>query len=37
MDETIGPRDAAEEIDSLLPPLRVDRRGFVKTALSARQ
>jgi carboxymethylenebutenolidase len=35
MDESTGVRDAAEEIDSLLPPLHVDRRGFVKTALSA--
>src|SRR5262245_3927641 len=34
MDESTGVRVAAEEIDSLLPPLRVDRRGFVKTALS---
>jgi carboxymethylenebutenolidase len=35
MDETTRLRDAAEEIDSLLPPYHVDRRGFVKTALSA--
>jgi len=35
MDESSGLRGAAEEIDSLLPPLQVDRRGFVKTALSA--
>ena len=35
MDEATGLRDAAQEIDSLLPPLLVDRRGFVKTALSA--
>jgi carboxymethylenebutenolidase len=35
MDEATGLRDAAQEIDSLLPPLHVDRRGFVKTALSA--
>jgi carboxymethylenebutenolidase len=35
MDQTPGLRDAAEEIESLLPSLRVDRRGFVKTALSA--
>jgi carboxymethylenebutenolidase len=35
MDEPTGLRDAAEEIDSLLPPLVVNRRGFVKTALSA--
>lgn len=35
MDESTGVRDAAEEIDSLLPALHVDRRGFVKTALSA--
>jgi len=35
MDEATGLRDATQEIDSLLPPLHVDRRGFVKTALSA--
>src|SRR5262249_54765115 len=35
MDESTGVRTAVEEIDSLLPPLRVDRRGFVKTALSS--
>jgi carboxymethylenebutenolidase len=35
MDESTGLRGAADEIDSLLPALRVDRRGFVKTALSA--
>ena len=35
MDEPTGVRSAAEEIDSLLPPLIVNRRGFVKTALSA--
>jgi carboxymethylenebutenolidase len=34
MEESTGVRVAAEEIDSLLPPLRVDRRGFVKTALT---
>jgi len=27
--------DAASELDSLKPPLRLDRRGFVKTSLSA--
>jgi carboxymethylenebutenolidase len=35
MDETTRLRDAAEEIDSLLPSVQIDRRGFVKTALSA--
>ena len=34
-DESTGVRDAAEEIDSLLPPLHLNRRGFVKTARSA--
>ena len=35
MDEATSLRDAAEEIDSLLPALHLNRRGFVKTALSA--
>ena len=35
MDESTGVRSAGEEIDSLMPALHVDRRGFVKTALSA--
>ena len=35
MKEMSGLRGASEEIDSLLPQLRVGRRGFVKTALSA--
>ncbi len=35
MDETTAVRGPAEEIDSLLPALHLDRRGFVKTALSA--
>lgn len=35
MDEPTRLRDAAEEIDSLLPPLQLTRRGFVKTSLGA--
>ena len=27
--------DASPDLDSLLPPLRLDRRGFVKTSLGA--
>lgn len=34
MDELHAPiRTAAEELDSLVPPLTLDRRGFVKTSL----
>ena len=36
MDQLETPaRSAAEELDSLMPALKLDRRGFVKTSLGA--